>query len=187
MRKNMYNKHNLLENLIELGLINKKECFLKSSEVSSIKLDLNKVISFPKILSSITELLIEYSTPLLFDYILGVSYTAFSVTTCFSLKTGMPQLLCCKELNYQSAKQEIEGHFHVGERCLVVADVITSAERTLQTIVQLREAGILVTDVMCLVDKEASAKESLKKEGITLHKLFTLEEVSIKCQELQLH
>lgn len=183
----MYSNQILLDSILEKDVVKTGNFTLKNGETSSVYLDFRSLISYPSLLEEVTEKITYYSAPLNFELVCGVPYTALSLATCFSLMEDIPQILCRKEPKAYGTKQQIEGCFKVGQHCLLLEDVITTGSSVLKVAHLLGEAGLKVTDVITLVDREATGKETLKQAGINLHSLFTLSEVETACQKLQLH
>ncbi|MBI2409710.1 hypothetical protein HYV30_01560 [Candidatus Kaiserbacteria bacterium] len=62
----------------------------------------------------------------------------------------------------------------VGQTALLVDDMITKADSKLEAIKVLRDAGLAVTDVVVLVDREQGGREELARHGCELHTVFTI-------------
>ena len=71
-----------------------------------------------------------------------------------------------------------EGESLENVRVLVVDDVATSGGSVLQAIEAVREAGGVVTDAAVLVDRQEGAAEMLAEHGVTLHRVFTADEIA---------
>ena len=69
-----------------------------------------------------------------------------------------------KEKKEYGTKQTVEGVFTPGQRCLVIEDVITTGGSLIETTTELEAAGIQVTDVVALIDREQGGKENLSKK-----------------------
>src|SRR2546421_609857 len=70
-----------------------------------------------------------------------------------------------------------EGGAVDGRRLLVVEDVITSGGQVVISSGDLRDRGAVVTDVVCVIDREAGGTEALKEAGLELRALFTMSEL----------
>ena len=62
---------------------------------------------------------------------------------------------------------------------LVVEDVITSGGQVALSTVELRKLGAVVTDVLCVVDREEGGVERLAEHGLQVHALFTAAELKV--------
>ena len=79
-------------------------------------------------------------------------------------------------------KRKISGigqhaHFVPGNIILLFDDVISEADSKLEAINILRKNGFIVNDVVVIVDREMGGRAELRKIGVELHALFTLNEL----------
>lgn len=59
--------------------------------------------------------------------------------------------------------QWIEGNIKEGDSVVVVDDVITTGNSTIQAITRLKEEGIFVKSVVVLVDRQEGGRENILK------------------------
>lgn len=71
----------------------------------------------------------------------------------------------------------VEGDVKGGKECLVVEDVVTTGESVLETVRSLRAEGLTVNHAVVVLDRNQGGEANLAKEGITLHRVLTLDEV----------
>ncbi|MEI8096604.1 MAG: hypothetical protein WCG73_00670 [Candidatus Moraniibacteriota bacterium] len=71
----------------------------------------------------------------------------------------------------------VVGEVPKGETVLVIDDLVTAADSKIEAIASLEAAGLVVLDVMVLVDREQGGKEQLAGNGYTLHSVFTISEL----------
>lgn len=71
---------------------------------------------------------------------------------------------------------EMPGGLEPGDHVVAVDDVITTGGSTIEAIERLREAGFVVNDAVCVVDRLAGGEERLDKLGVRLHALYRLDE-----------
>lgn len=171
-------KRELAIELFEIQAIKFGSFTLKSGLHSPVYLDLRLIISFPKLLSRIAEMMWQKASSLSFDLVCGVPYTALPIATCFSTAHEVPMILRRKEAKDYGTKKRIEGVYQKGESCLILEDVMTTGSSILETAASLKEEGLLVRDAILVVDREQGGKEKLAAEGIRAHALTTLSELA---------
>lgn len=96
-----------------------------------------------------------------------------------SLELGIPFLIVRKASKDYGTAKAIEGAFVSGERVAVVEDIVTSGGAALAAIDGLRQGGLVVEDLYCVVDREEGGREAAAARGITLRSLFTSSELGI--------
>lgn len=160
--------------LYQIGAIQFGTFTLKSGLVSPIYLDLRRIVSFPELLSKIADAMWQEVTDCRFDVLCGVPYTALPIATAFSLQYGTPMVMRRKEAKHYGTKKMIEGVFTAGQKCLVLEDLITSGASIFETIEPLEQAGLEVSDVVVLIDREQGGKGRLAAAGYRLHSVFSL-------------
>ncbi len=90
-----------------------------------------------------------------------------------SLELGLPLLLVRKHSKDYGTAKRIEGRFVSGERVALVEDIVTSGGAALMAAEALREAGLVVEDLYCVVDREEGGAEAARAAGLELRPLFT--------------
>ena len=73
----------------------------------------------------------------------------------------------------------LEGNDHIraGARVAAIEDVVTTGGSGLKAVARLREAGYVVQDMFCVVDRQEGGEAAFAQEGVRLHALFTQEEL----------
>lgn len=74
----------------------------------------------------------------------------------------------------------VEGEYEPGGVVLVVDDLITQADSKLEAIRTLEAKGLVVKDVLVLVDRMQGGREQLEEVGYRLHSVFTLERLLLR-------
>ena len=96
-----------------------------------------------------------------------------------SLELGIPLLLVRKKSKEYGTTKQIEGRFEPGERVAIIEDIVTSGGAALMAAEALREAGLDVRDLYCVVDREEGGAAAATDAGLTLRPLFTSSELGI--------
>lgn len=167
----------LADSLLEAGCIKFGEFTLKSGLKSPIYIDLRQIISKPKLLKRVASAYLPVLRSLSFTRIAGLPYAAIPIATAVSLQGNYPMIYPRKEVKDYGTKAEIEGEYHVGETVAVIDDLATTGGSKFEAIEKLTGAGLLVRDVIVLVDRESGAKESLSKAGFDLHAVLTINQL----------
>jgi uridine monophosphate synthetase len=164
----------LADGLLKAGCIKFGSFTLKSGLQSPIYIDLRQIISYPKLLEQIGTAYLPLLEQLTFDRIAGLPYAAIPIATAVSLQGGYPMIYPRKEVKAYGTKAEIEGEYHDGETIVVIDDLATTGGSKFEAIEKLTGAGLLVRDVVVLVDRQSGAKESLAQAGYAMHAVLTI-------------
>jgi orotate phosphoribosyltransferase len=99
------------------------------------------------------------------DRLAGPELGAVALAAAASLETGLPFLIVRKE-----AKD-------YGECICLIEDVVTSGGAAVAAVLALREAGLRVSNAICVVDREEGGVDELARHAVRLWPLFRASEL----------
>jgi len=165
-------------NLYNSGCIQFETVTLKSGKLSPIYIDLRILVSYPSVIESVGDMMLKYlMKDLKYDVICGVPFTAIPFATYLSIISKTPMLMKRSETKSYGTKKMIEGKIVAGQRALIVEDIISSGGSIMETVICLKEKGLLVEDVVVVLDREQGGYKSLENLGIRVHSLIKISEL----------
>lgn len=145
---------------------------------SPIYCDNRIILSFPPIRNYIRETLakhieIQYGKP---DVIAGVATGAIGIGILVAEYLGLPFIYVRPEAKGHGRQNQIEGHIESGQSVVVVEDLISTGNSSLNAIRALKEAHVKVKGMVAIFTYGFEvAEENFKKDGVTLNTLSNYE------------
>ena len=167
----------IADGLLEASCIKFGEFKLKSGLVSPIYIDLRRIISYPWLLKIVSAAYLPILVKLRFKRLAGLPYAAIPIATAICMMGGYPLIYPRKEVKDYGTMAVIEGEHHLGETVVVIDDLATTGGSKFEAIDKLKAVGLLVRDVVVLVDRQSGAMESLAEAGYKLHAVVTITEL----------
>ncbi len=164
----------LKEKLIECGAINFGDFILASGKRSKYYVDIKKASTKYEILELMGNMLADKVKG---DILAGVELGAVPLVAITAIKAKRDYLIIRKEKKGYGTSKLIEGDYKEGQEVDIIEDVVTTGGSVLRAIKLLRSAGLKVTRVICIVDREEGGKENLEKEGVELISLIKAREL----------
>lgn len=151
---------------------------LRSGQNSNEYFDKYLFESDPKILSKIAEELLNL-VPEGIEVLAGLEMGGIPIVTALSLQSNIPAAFVRKKAKEYGTCKLAEGTNIVGRRICVIEDVITTGGQVVLSTNDLREAGAIVEDVICVIERNPEGRKKLEEIGLRVHSLFKMEELNI--------
>jgi orotate phosphoribosyltransferase len=121
------------------------------------------------------------------EVLAGLELGGVPVATALSLETGLPVVFVRKVAKAYGTARLVEGPRVSDRQVLVVEDVVTSGGQVVVSTQALRDFGAVVTDAICVLDREESGRENLAAVGVELLPLFRRSDLygNIRLAEVQ--
>lgn len=97
---------------------------------------------------------------------------AVPLAAAASLASRLPFLIVRGERKSHGTANRIEGTFTPGECVCLVEDVVTTGGAAVETVQALREAGLVCSSAICVVDREEGAADALARAAVRLWPVF---------------
>lgn len=149
---------------------------LRSGAISHQYFDKYLFEADPQLLREIATTM-QLSVPMDVEALAGLELGGVPLATMLSQLTGLPTLFVRKQAKEYGTCKLAEGGEINGRRLLIIEDVVTSGGQIRASAAGLRQRGALITDVLCVIDREAGGRENLAQDGLTLRPLFTMSQL----------
>ena len=149
---------------------------LRSGIVSNEYFDKYQFESDPVLLLEICKHLAEI-LPQDYEILAGLEMGGIPIATMLSQLTGKPVCFVRKKAKEYGTCLFAEGADIRGKKLLVVEDVITSGGQVVLSAKDLRDSGAIISNAICVIDRESSGMKNLEESGIMLTPLFTMSEI----------
>ena len=118
------------------------------------------------------------------DAVAGMTMGADPLVTATSLAAyanpqNLPALIVRKQAKGHGTGRAIEGLGNVekGARVVVLEDVVSTGGSVLQACDKIREAGLEVMAVLCILNREEGGAEAIQNAGYPMRSIFTRKEL----------
>jgi orotate phosphoribosyltransferase len=175
----------LADELWKLGAVTFGDFSLGNTAVNSpVYLNLRLLISNPTVLRRTVEVMLDEVHALQsmrhprvarYNLVAGVPFGGLHLATVFSLLSGTPLIYLHPAKNGEGTV--VEGVYESGQTVLVIDDLITGGSSIARTAERLEADDLFVEDALVLVDRQEGGAERLKREGVNLVSILTLESV----------
>ncbi|MFC1951349.1 orotate phosphoribosyltransferase [Chloroflexota bacterium] len=145
--------------------------------LSPIYIDLRIMRSFPNVMSTAVGVYREMIKNIRFELLADCPTSATPATAILAHLTARPMISPRKGDKGYGSGAKIDGSFRESQTVLLIDDLITGADSKFEAIRTLEDHGLVVKDIVVLVDREQGGADQLAKAGYKLHSAMKLSEL----------
>ncbi len=164
------------------GIIKFGDFTLASGKKSPYYVDLRVVPSYPhqfrRMVKYLQNLVSEQVGLDNFDAVASVPTGGLVIASSLAFEMVKPIVYVRSQVKEHGTGKLVEGLVSNGTRILVVDDVATTGGSVINGIRELKKAGAKITDAYVIVNRLEGAREGLQKEGVTLHHILDVFEIT---------
>ncbi len=159
---------------------------LASGQISPFYVDCRVLMAHPSARRLVGQLAHSALMGVEIDCLGGLEIGAISIATTISdfayaaeAKRQWRTFVVRKQAKDHGLGKLIEGAIRSGDRALIVDDVLTSGGSLLKAVGSAREAGLVVTHALVIVDrKEQNGRLKVEQDGVKLISLLTIDDLT---------
>jgi orotate phosphoribosyltransferase len=180
-------KFDLASALLETGSFHWKatpQFTLASGRASEYYVNCKQLLAHPQYRRILAELIAQHLKGWDVQAVGGMEIGAIPISTAVSDyvydRTGreLRTFVVRKKAKDHGMKHAVEGAFQPGDRVLIVDDVLTTGQATIDAITQARAAGLDVQQALVIVDRqEDNGRQRVEALGVPLTSLLTLQDL----------
>lgn len=147
--------------------------------LSPIYMDLRMLRRDPKTKESAVEAYAELVGPLQFDVLADIPTAATPLVSSLSDRLGIGMITPRTDSKGHGTGAKIDGLLpeDKGKKAVLIDDLVTRADSKIEAAEVLVAQGVIVEDVVVLIDREQGGKEQLEQKGLKLHSAFTMQQL----------
>lgn len=163
--------------LVERCLL-RGEFVLRSGQTSKIYFDKYRFMADPMVMYNVVKLLV-LNLPVECDVLAGLETGGIPLATAIQQSSGgassFPVCFVRKQPKTYGTARQVEGADVNGKRVVVIEDVVTTGGAVFEAVRALRDAGAIVQDVLCVIDRSAVYVTEDGSESVTRARAAFLE------------
>lgn len=145
--------------------------------VTPFLIDVRVLVSYPKLLKDVTKVYQKALSHIEFDRMAAIPYAALPIVSAVSMMNERPWIYLRKETKSYGTQKAIEGEFFQGEKVVLIDDTLTSGISALVAVEALKRVGLVVNDIVLLIDRGEIGTTRLTKQGLHVTSLYHVNEI----------
>ena len=144
--------------------------------LSPIYIDLRMLRRFPQAKLAAVNAYQELVSPLKFDLLADVPTAVTPLVASLSDRLGIGMITPRTDSKTHGTGAKIDGFLDSdkGKVALLIDDLVSKADSKLEATEVLRQNGLVVNDIVVLIDREQGGGEELVKKSLKLHSAMTM-------------
>ncbi|HSX58167.1 MAG TPA: hypothetical protein VLE47_02735 [Candidatus Saccharimonadales bacterium] len=140
--------------------------------------NLRNLRSYPETVRKMAEVFGNFiHSRAVFDKIVDVPTAATPFVSALSVTKSWPMISPRMDKKEYGSGQKIDGVYEIGERVVVIDDVLTNGESKLESIKILEAEHLFVRDIVVFLDRLEGGTVELEKAGYRVHSLCTIDDL----------
>lgn len=170
-------KDNVLKGLIQTECFKTGSFTLKSGKISPFYVDLRKISSNINLLWNVASAYAGLIKDLKCDHIAGIPIAGLPLATATSMITGIPLIFPRMTMKEHGTGNKVEGNYKAGDRVVLLDDLITTGKSKIEAVEILKSAGLIVEDLVVLLERGAQGRKDMDAAGINLFSFAQVEDL----------
>jgi len=170
-------KQAFVDALLSTGCFRLGEFTLKSGKKSPFYIDLRKLVSDPRAMKIAAQAYAFLASECEYDRIAGIPAAGLPLATAASIEIGKPMIWPRMPVKEHGTGNRIEGEFRAGEHILLLDDLITTGASKIEAIDILRSEGLIVQDLVVLIERGAQGRQDMISAGVNLRAFIHVKEL----------
>ncbi len=113
------------------------------------------------------------------EVLAGLEMGGIPIATILSIQNNIPVAFVRREAKEYGTCKLAEGANIDDKKVCIVEDVVTTGGQIVLSANDLKQLGAQIKYVLCVIERDKTCRNNLKKEGLELLSLFTIEDLRL--------